>query len=75
MLGSGWKGKVGAAGGGLAALGALLASFSEGTLSTEKLLGYVSAIGLALAAFGIRQAMGPSLVKASPMQVGPAPRP
>lgn len=57
-MGSGWKGRAGAAGVALGAIAAALADVANGTLTAEKGIAYWTAIMGALSLFGIRQKLG-----------------
>ena len=57
-MGSGWKGRLGAIGTALAAVAALLVSFSQGSLDVETAIKAFGTISAALSLFGIRQAIG-----------------
>lgn len=58
LMAQGWMGKTGAVGVALGAIGAAIVDFSNGTMTTERALGYWSALSGALALFGIRRAVG-----------------
>lgn len=59
-MGTNWKGKVGAIAAILAAVGGALTDFAQNSLTMEKVMAYVTAVGAGLSLFGIRHAMGPS---------------
>lgn len=65
-MGTGWMTKVGAAGMAFGAIGSALNDLSTGHLTFDKLSAYGTALGTALALFGIRR----SVSQAADLAVG-----
>lgn len=58
MMGTGWKGRLGAIGVILGALAGLATAYGSGTLSLEQVIAAFTVASGGLSAFGIRQAIG-----------------
>ena len=57
-MGQNWKGRIGSLGLALSAIASLIVAYSNGTLDVETIIRGVGVVSGALAAFGIRQAVG-----------------